>query len=166
MKVLWNVNQLSFATIGGFIGWFWGGADGLLYALLTFIIVDYITGLMCGIIREELSSDISFKGIFRKVLILMLVGVAHILDALVIGTGSVLRTAVICFYISNEGLSIIENAAELGLPIPAQLKRVLKQLKSDSAGTKKKPRKRTTTATKKTTTKKRGTSNDNSKDNN
>ena len=167
MKVLWNMNQISFAAIGGFIGWFWGGADGLFYALITFVVVDYITGLMCAIAKRELSSEIGFMGIFRKVLIFMLVGVAHILDALVIGTGSVLRTAVICFYLSNEGLSIVENAADLGLPIPAQLKRVLKQIKSDSSN----PKPRTTTkkktskpAAKKTTTTRRKT-NDSKNDN-
>ena len=156
MKVLWTTNQISIATIGGFIGWFWGGADGLFYALLTFVIADYITGVMCGIMKQELSSDIGSKGLFRKVLIFMLVGIAHILDAMVIGTGSVLRTAVICFYISNEGLSIVENAAELGLPIPAQFKRVLRQLKTDSSNPK--PRK--------TTRKRKEKQNDNSKEDN
>ena len=161
MKVLWNMNQLSFAAIGGFIGWFWGGADGLFYALITFIVVDYITGLMCAVVRRELSSEIGFRGIFRKVLIFMLVGIAHILDTLVIGTGSVLRTAVICFYLSNEGLSIIENASELGLPIPAQLKRVLKQLKSDRSNPKPRTTRKKTTTTKKT----RGKTNDSKEDN-
>ena len=156
MKILWTSNQLTFAAIGGFIGWFWGGADGLFYALLTFVIADYITGVMCGIMQQELSSDIGSKGLFRKVLIFMLVGIAHILDAMVIGTGSVLRTAVICFYISNEGLSIVENAAELGLPIPAQFKRVLRQLKTDSSNPK--PRK--------TTRKRKEKQNDNSKEDN
>ena len=129
MKVLWNMNQLSFAAIGGFIGWFLGGCDGLLYALLVFIIIDYITGVMCAIENHELSSEIGFHGIFRKVLIFMLVGIANIVDVQVIGTGSVLRAAVCFFYISNEGLSILENAATLGLPIPEQLKKVLKQIK-------------------------------------
>ena len=161
MKVLWTTNQLSFAAIGGFLGWFWGGADGLFYALITFVIVDYITGLMCGIVKQELSSDIGFRGIFRKVLIFMLVGIAHILDALVIGTGSVLRTAVICFYLSNEGLSIIGNAADLGLPIPAQFKRVLKQIKSDSSNPKPRTTRKKTTTTKKT----RGKTNDSKEDN-
>ena len=161
MKVLWTTNQLSFAAIGGFLGGFWGGADGLFYALITFVIVDYITGLMCGIVKQELSSDIGFRGIFRKVLIFMLVGIAHILDALVIGTGSVLRTAVICFYLSNEGLSIIENAADLGLPIPAQFKRVLKQIKSDSSNPKPRTTRKKTTTTKKT----RGKTNDSKEDN-
>ena len=126
MKVLWNMNQLSFAAIGGFIGWFLGGCDGLLYALIAFVVIDYITGVMCAIENHELSSEIGFHGIFRKVLIFMLVGIANIVDVQVIGTGSVLRAAV-C---SNEGLSILENAATLGLPIPEQLKKVLKQIKN------------------------------------
>ena len=96
MKVLWNMNQLSFAAIGGFIGWFLGGCDGLLYALIAFIVIDYITGVMCAIENHELSSEIGFHGIFRKVLIFMLVGIANIVDVQVIGTGSVLRAAV-CF---------------------------------------------------------------------
>ena len=130
MKVLWTTNQISFAAIGGFIGWFLGGCDGLLYALLAFIIIDYITGVMCAIENHDLSSEIGFHGIFRKVLILLLVGIANIVDVHVIGTGSVLRAAVCFFYISNEGLSILENAAILGLPIPEQLKKVLKQIKN------------------------------------
>ena len=130
MKVLWTTNQISFAAIGGFIGWFLGGCDGLLYALLVFIIIDYITGVMCAIENHDLSSEIGFHGIFRKVLILLLVGIANIVDVHVIGTGSVLRAAVCFFYISNEGLSILENAATLGLPIPEQLKKVLKQIKN------------------------------------
>ena len=130
MKVLWTSNQLSFAAIGGFIGWFLGGCDGLLYALLAFVVIDYITGVMCAIENHDLSSEIGFHGICRKVLIFLLVGIANIVDVQVIGTGSVLRAAVCFFYISNEGLSILENAAILGLPIPEQLKKVLKQIKN------------------------------------
>ena len=122
MKILWNMNQLSFAAIGGFIGWFLGGCDGLLYALIAFVVIDYITGVMCAIENHELSSEIGFH--------FMLVGIANIVDVQVIGTGSVLRAAVCFFYISNEGLSILENAATLGLPIPEQLKKVLKQIKN------------------------------------
>ena len=130
MKILWTTNQLSFATIGGFIGWFLGGFDGLLYALLAFIIIDYITGVLCAIENHELSSEVGFKGVTRKCMIILLVGIANIVDIDVIGTGSVLRAAVCFFYISNEGLSILENAAILGLPIPDQLKKVLKQIKN------------------------------------
>ena len=144
MKVLWNMNQISFAAIGGFIGWFWGGADGLFYALITFIVVDYITGVMCAIEKHNLSSEIGFHGIFRKVLILLLVGIANIVDVHVIGTGSVLRAAVCFFYISNEGLSILENAAILGLPIPEQLKKVLKQIKNRCGDEKQTETKKTT----------------------
>ena len=130
MRVLWTTNQISFAAIGGFIGWFLGGCDGLLYALLAFVVIDYITGVMCAIENHDLSSEIGFHGICRKVLIFLLVGIANIVDVQVIGTGSVLRAAVCFFYISNEGLSILENAATLGLPIPEQLKKVLKQIKN------------------------------------
>ena len=130
MKVLWNVNQLTFATIGGFIGWFWGGCDGLIYALITFVVIDYITGVMCAIVSKNLSSEIGFKGLFRKVLIFMLVGIANVVDMQIIGAGSALKIAVVFFYLSNEGISILENAAFLGVPIPDELKKVLKQIKN------------------------------------
>ncbi|WP_061322107.1 phage holin family protein [Clostridium botulinum] len=128
MKEFWNSIQLIFAAIGGWLGYFLGGCDGLLYALLAFVIIDYITGVMCAVIDKRLSSEVGFKGIFKKVLIFLLVGIANILDVQVIGTGSVLRTAVIFFYISNEGVSLLENAAHLGLPIPQKVKTVLEQL--------------------------------------
>lgn len=128
MKEFWNTIQFVFAGIGGWLGWFLGGCDGLLYALLVFVVVDYITGVMCAISDHSLSSEVGFKGICRKVLIFLLVGIANILDVQVIGTGSVLRTAVVFFYISNEGISLLENAGHLGLPIPATMKEVLEQL--------------------------------------
>lgn len=128
MKEFWNTIQLIFTAIGGWLGWFLGGCDGLLYALLAFVVIDYITGIMCAIVDHKLSSEVGFKGIAKKVLIFLLVGIGHILDTQVIGTGSVLRTAVIFFYISNEGVSLVENAAHLGLPIPEKLKAVLEQL--------------------------------------
>ena len=114
--------------MGGWLGYFLGGCDGLLYALIAFMVIDYITGVMCAIINRELSSAVGFKGIFRKVLIFLLVGIANIIDVQVIGTGAVLRTAVIFFYISNEGVSLLENAGHLGLPIPEKIKTVLEQL--------------------------------------
>ena len=128
MKEFWNTIQLIFAAVGGWLGYFLGGFDGLLYALLAFVVLDYITGVMCAIADKTLSSNVGFKGICRKVLIFLLVGVANVLDVHVIGTGSVLRTAVIFFYISNEGVSLTENAAHLGLPVPEKLKAVLEQL--------------------------------------
>ena len=123
MKEFWNTIQLIFSAIGGWLGYFLGGCDGLLYALIAFVVIDYITGVMCAIINRELSSAVGFKGIFRKVLIFLLVGIANIIDVQVIGTGAVLRTAVIFFYISNEGVSLLENAGHLGLPIPERSKR-------------------------------------------
>ena len=128
MKEFWNTIQLIFAAVGGWLGYFLGGCDGLLVALVVFAAVDYITGVMCAVADKKLSSEVGFKGICRKVLIFLLVGIANILDVQVIGTGSVLRTAVIFFYISNEGVSLLENAAHLGLPIPEQMKAVLEQL--------------------------------------
>ena len=128
MKEFWTAIQVAFAAVGGWLGWFLGGCDGLLIALLAFVAIDYVTGVMCAIVDKKLSSAVGFKGIFKKILIFALVGVGHILDTMVIGTGSVLRTAVIFFYLSNEGISLIENAGHLGLPIPAKLKAVLEQL--------------------------------------
>jgi toxin secretion/phage lysis holin len=128
MKEFWNTIQLVFAAIGGWLGYFLGGCDGLLIALVVFVVVDYLTGVMCAIADHKLSSAVGFKGICRKVLIFLLVGIANILDVQVIRSGSVLRTAVIFFYISNEGVSLVENAAHLGLPVPDKMKDVLEQL--------------------------------------
>lgn len=128
MKEFWNMCQAVFAGIGGWLGYFLGGCDGLLIALVIFVVIDYITGVMGAIADKKLSSEVGFKGICRKVIIFLLVGIAQILDVNVIKTGSVLRTAVIFFYLSNEGVSILENAAHLGLPIPEKLKVVLEQL--------------------------------------
>ncbi len=132
MKEIWNWIQIVFAAIGGGIGWFLGGADGFLYALIAFVVIDYITGVMCAIVDKNLSSEVGFKGICKKVLIFVMVGVGHIMDTYLIGNGEVLRTAVIFFYCSNEGVSILENAGHLGLPIPEKLKDVLEQLQNKS----------------------------------
>ena len=128
MKQIWNGIQIAFTAFGGFLGWFLGGVDGFLYALIAFTVIDYITGVMCAITDKNLSSAVGFKGICRKVLIFTLVGIGNIVDVYVLGQGGVLRTAVIFFYLSNEGVSIMENTAHLGLPIPAKLKEVLEQL--------------------------------------
>lgn len=132
MKTFWNGIQLVFTLTGGWLGYFLGGCDGLLIALVAFVVLDYISGVMCAIADKTLSSEVGFKGICRKVLIFLLVGVANILDVQVIGTGSVLRTAVIFFYLSNEGVSLLENAARIGLPVPEKLKVVLQQLHNKS----------------------------------
>lgn len=128
MKEFWNLIQFIFTAVGGWLGYFLGGCDGLLIALVVFVAVDYLTGVMCAVSDKKLSSEVGFKGICRKVLIFLLVGIANILDMQVIGTGSVLRTAVIFFYLSNEGVSLLENAAHLGLPVPEKIKTVLEQL--------------------------------------
>ena len=128
MKQIWSGIQIAFTAFGGFLGWFLGGVDGFLYALIAFTVIDYITGVMCAITDKNLSSSVGFKGICRKVLIFTLVGIGNIVDVYVLGQGGVLRTAVIFFYLSNEGVSILENSAHLGLPIPEKLKEVLEQL--------------------------------------
>ena len=128
MKEFWNSIQFIFTAVGGWLGWFLGGCDGLLYALIAFVTIDYVTGVMAAAADYKLSSEVGFKGICRKVLIFLLVGIGHIIDTQVIGSGSVLRTAVIFFYLSNEGVSLLENAGHLGLPIPEKLKVVLEQL--------------------------------------
>ena len=126
MKEFWNTIQFVFAAVGGWLGYFLGGCDGLLIAL--FVVCDYITGIMCAIADKKLSSEVGFKGICRKVLIFILVGIGNVVDVQVLGAPGVLRTAVIFFYLSNEGLSLTENAAHLGLPVPEKLKEVLEQL--------------------------------------
>ncbi len=154
IDIVWAKIQMAVAAIGGWLGYFLGGRletlwvsksamptaavefgnssaaplDGLMIALIIFMVLDYITGLMCAVIDKKLSSAVGFKGICKKVLILMLVGVAHIVDLHVVGTGDALRSAVVCFYLSNESVSMLENAAHLGLPIPEKLKSVLAQL--------------------------------------
>jgi len=120
--------QAAFAAVGGFLGWFLGGPDGFLYALIAFVAIDYLTGVMCAIADRKLSSEVGAKGIFKKVLIFVLVGVGHIIDSQVLVSGGAIRTAVIFFYLSNEGISILENAAHIGLPVPEKLKAVLEQL--------------------------------------
>ena len=128
IDLVWNKIQIFITALGGFLGWYLGGNDGLLITLVVFVCIDYITGVMCAISDRTLSSAIGFRGISRKILIFALVGIGHIVDAQVIGTGSALRTAIICFYLSNEGVSILENAGHLGLPVPDKLKTVLEQL--------------------------------------
>ena len=128
IDLIWTKIQIAVAALGGWLGYFLGGVDGLLIALIVFMALDYLTGLMCAVLDKKLSSAVGFRGIFNKVLILMMVGIANIVDIHVVGTGSALRGAVICFYLSNEGLSLLENAAYIGLPVPERLKEVLAQL--------------------------------------
>ena len=128
IDLIWAKVQIAITALGGWLGYFLGGMDGLMIALIVLMTLDYVSGVMCAIIDKKLSSAVGFKGICKKVFILMLVGVAHISDLHVVGTGSALRGAVICFYMSNEGLSLLENAAHIGLPIPDKLRDILSQL--------------------------------------
>ena len=128
IDLIWTKVQIAITALGGWLGYFLGGMDGLMIALIVLMTLDYVSGVMCAIIDKKLSSAVGFKGICKKVCILMLVGVAHIIDLHVVGTGSALRGAVICFYMSNEGLSLLENAAHIGLPIPDKLRDILSQL--------------------------------------
>ena len=128
IELIWSKIQIAVTALGGWLGYSLGGMDGMLIALIVFMVLDYITGVMCAIVDKQLSSEVGFKGICRKVLILMLVGVANLVDLHVVGTGSALRSAVICFYLTNEGLSLLENASHIGLPIPDKLKDTLAQL--------------------------------------
>ena len=131
MKNAINTIQIAFSAFGGWLGWVLGGWDGFLYALVTFVVIDYLTGVMLAILEKRLSSEVGARGIFKKVLIFAMVAVGHIIDAQVITNGSAVRTAVIFFYLSNEGISILENAAKIGLPIPEKLKLVWDQLNKE-----------------------------------
>lgn len=130
MNTLLNY-KLIISSIGGVLGGFLGGMDGLIYALLAFSVIDYVTGIMCAIDKKELSSSVGFKGIARKIIIFSLVGVANILDVYILGHVGVLRAAVIFFYLSNEGISILENTSKLGLPVPEKLQNILQQLNKE-----------------------------------
>ena len=128
IDLIWAKIQVAITAVGGWIGWFLGGVDGMLIALIVLMALDYLSGVMCAIADKKLSSAVGFKGICKKVLILMLVGIANVIDVHVVGTGSALRGATVCFYLSNEGLSILENTVPLGLPVPEKLKDVLSPL--------------------------------------
>ena len=131
MKELVNTIQMIVTVMGGYIGYFLGGWDGFLYALVAFVVIDYITGLMVAVLEKRLSSEVGFRGIFKKVVLFSLVAVGNIIDTRLIQSEGVIRTAVIFFYLSNEGISILENTAKIGLPVPEKLKNVLAQLNKE-----------------------------------
>ena len=116
------------AAIGTSVGYFIGGVDAMMKALLLFMALDYLTGVMCAVLDKSLSSAVGFRGIFKKIMILLLAGMSHIVDTHVIGSGNAIRSAVICFMLCNEGLSILENVGHIGIPIPPPLKAALVQL--------------------------------------
>ncbi|WP_105128686.1 holin family protein [Streptococcus suis] len=128
MKELLTLNKILFSMIGGLIGSLFGELDGILYALLVFIIIDYLSGIFAAVVEKQLSSSIGFRGIFKKIAILFLVSIGHLIDTAIIKQGGTIRTMVIFFYLSNEGLSILENTVRIGLPIPEKLQAILKQI--------------------------------------
>ena len=131
MRELVNTIQMIVTVMGGYIGYFLGGWDGFLYALVAFVVIDYITGLMVAVLEKRLSSEVGFRGIFKKVVLFSLVAVGHIVDSRLLQNEGVIRTAVIFFYLSNEGISILENTAKIGLPVPEKLKNILAQLNKE-----------------------------------
>ncbi|MEE7583201.1 MAG: phage holin family protein [Oscillospiraceae bacterium] len=114
------------------IGYLFGEIDGLMYALLTVIIIDYITGTICAIVNKKLCSKIGFRGILKKISILIIVSVSQIIDVSILSDSGILRSSVIAFYIINESISILENSSNIGIPLPKKLKSVLSQLKDDT----------------------------------
>lgn len=131
MREIVNGLQVIVTVLGAFVGGLIGGLDSLAYALVLFVAVDYITGIMAGVVEKKISSEVGFKGIFRKVVIFILVSIAHIIDSKILGNGSAIRTAVIFFYISNEGISVLENSGRIGLPIPRKIMDILHQLNKE-----------------------------------
>ena len=121
-----------FSVIGASIAYFFGDMDGFIHALIAFVILDYITGILAAIVRHELSSNVGFNGIARKITIFIIVGVAHVVDRELLGGTALLRDAVLFFYLANEGLSILENAVEIGIPIPDIIKDKLLQFHNKS----------------------------------
>lgn len=117
-----------FAAVGATLAWFFGGFDVVFYALVAFATVDYISGVIAAYIKKQLDSSTGFKGILKKVAMFLVVGIAAVIDRVALGSSGVLRSAIICYYIANEGLSLLENAGKMGLPIPEKLKRALTQL--------------------------------------
>ena len=134
MKVseIWSAVQATSAALGAALGYFIGGLDGALYALIAFVIADYVTGVFAAFIRRELSSEVGAKGILKKVTIFIVIGVGNLADIHLLGDGSALRTATIFFYAANELVSLIENCADIGLPVPQVIRDALAQIKRKS----------------------------------
>ena len=120
---------------GGFVGllaWFFGGLDGFLKVLIAFSVIDYTSGTAAAWTENIISSSVGFKGIVKKCVIFTFVGIAHLVDRYLPGGTEALRTAVCLFYIGNEGISIIENADRLHIPIPQALKKHFIHLKKEN----------------------------------
>lgn len=119
-------------AVGAVLGFMYGEVSGLFWALIAFMATDYITGVVVAAINKQLSSEVGFRGLAKKLMILVFVSLGHIADMYVLGGTPVAMSAVMLFYIANEGLSIIENAGNLGLPVPKKLKDIMVQLKKES----------------------------------
>ncbi|WP_439950904.1 phage holin family protein [Desulfolucanica intricata] len=128
MNTFLNNFKIMLVLLGGVLGWLLGGFDSLAYALIAFVVIDYFTGVLLAIYEKKVSSTIGFKGIYKKVLIFALISLGNIIDQYIIGSGSSLRTMLILFYLSNEGISILENAAKMEVPFPQKLKDILQQI--------------------------------------
>ena len=126
-----TIIKTTSGAIGAVIGFLYGEITGLFIAIIALMALDYVTGILCGIAAKALSSETGFRGLVKKLMVLVIIAVGHLIDTYIIGTGSALMTAVILFFAANEGISILENAAKLGLPIPKKLRDILEQLRKD-----------------------------------
>lgn len=129
---LQTIYDMVAATIGAALGFLFGEVTGLFWALLAFMVLDYVTGIINAVISRTLSSEVGFKGLAKKFVILIFVAVGHIIDTYILGGTPAIMSAVMLFYLANEGISIIENAARLGLPVPKKLVEIMEQLKKKS----------------------------------
>lgn len=119
-------------AVGAVLGFMYGEVTGLFWALIAFMALDYITGVIVAVIEKRLSSEVGFRGLAKKFLILVFVAVGHIADTYILGGTPAAMSAVMLFYMANEGISIIENAAALGLPVPKKLTSIMEQIKNKS----------------------------------
>ena len=126
-----TIIKTTSGAVGAVIGFLYGEITGLFIAIIALMALDYVTGILCGIAAKALSSEVGFRGLVKKLMVLVIIAVGHLIDTYIIGTGSALMTAVILFFAANEGISILENAAKRGLPIPKKLKDILEQLRKD-----------------------------------
>jgi len=132
VKKMRKLYETFLVGAGAVLGFMFGELDGLFYALIALVVLDYMSGVAVAIARKCLSSEIGFRGICKKIMVFIVVAVANIIDTRVVESGSALRTAALFLFISNEGVSLLENAACLGLPIPARLMNVLQEIKPKS----------------------------------
>lgn len=131
LEKIFNITSIIFGVIGGFLTYCLGGWDVMLKTIVFLAVVDYATGIIKGIYTKSLSSEIGFKGLLKKIVMFIVIAAAFVLQVLM-GNKIPLREVVIMFYIANEGLSLLENAA-IFIPIPEKLKEVLLQLRDNNS---------------------------------